>query len=761
MNFGVWRDVVGWVPWAWLWRRGLVLLLVGVVGVSFLVRERSQLRGSMPVERSSEVDFTALEEAEASPGLTTPGPVGGSSEEAAPDVPCVSPSPVPAPPPSPCPLDVLQETPQPCPDCPECPACPDCPSVPPPPPPPTCPPCPKPIRCPLPLLIEEKGAASPSPSPSRTSSTSSAVAAVPPEAPSCRPGPEALQKAYRRRLAKTLADLQRQISRLAGRRAVVDAKWSLVLRGLVQELDPHASSSSNVSWDFSARLPSSPPPSSASSPAPTPLRGRHVCPEVYLGRRYDHPYNQHGMETTNCTGVAPFRSVLTVLLPARSWASEDLGFIVARIRTLYDIPIVAIRAERPSEDQRDAGVRYLSAPANASDADLLNEAVKLVETPFVLLAESLAHFSNQSSLERLVRVLDDLDHVQVAGGAARDTQGHWSHGCLQQHMANYQAKYTMGYYHSKYECMYCDDLLTPFVTRTKLLHSLAFSAGLSGQAVYRDWFAKVRGAGHLAVLCPDVMFFVGGHVNMTADDWLPVARRWVLQKVTSFSGETFLFPCEDVGIKCTNIKAITKWYLLPPCCLDVAMEDVRVLVDFAEREGLEYELQAGSVLGALKFGSYLPWDMDHDVYVECKHFKKWTQKFGAIVKGRNCTPKVKYKNVFLKIICPSFTMDIFCRDALSRKFLPKEYADTPTSILYGGHWTKVTANPGLFARNSIGLEVLKHVQHSSHILNAQKRRGTSAAPVGRPGTWLRCKTPNHHACLDRFPADGNLPFVFP
>ncbi|XP_047485885.1 uncharacterized protein LOC125036968 [Penaeus chinensis] len=243
----------------------------------------------------------------------------------------------------------------------------------------------------------------------------------------------------RRRLAAALREVQSEVARLAGTKAVVDSKWVLRLESLAAQLDPRdALSRPHKAWDFSAWLPNTPRPNASAQGE------RHVCAEVYLGNKYDWPLYQHGMEQEQCDEVPPFSSVLTAVLPAKSWPDDVLELVLAQIKELYEIPVVVLVREGGGRAANESQVSYVEMDSGLSDSENLNAAVSKVATPFVLLGESLAHFNNQSSLERLVRVLDDLDHVQVAGGAARDTRGHWSHGCLQQHMANYQAKVHTG-----------------------------------------------------------------------------------------------------------------------------------------------------------------------------------------------------------------------------------------------------------------------------------------------------------------------------
>ncbi|KAG7157972.1 uncharacterized protein LOC121879341 [Homarus americanus] len=565
---------------------------------------------------------------------------------------------------------------------------------------------------------------------------------------------EVLERQYKMKLAEAIYSVHQAISPHAGLEAMVKDDWWKKLVPLMAELDPRMSPNSS-SWDYSARIPDM-------GPAPVlPNKTRHVCPEMYFGPKMGFPFHQHGMEPENCTYVPPFARVLTAVLPAMSWPPQTINFVITQIRKWYDIPIIVIIPKRVVVDPTLRDVKALKIKNETlSGGDLLNKAVEMVTTPYVFMGTSLAHFSNQSSLERLVRVLDELEHVKVAGGAARDLQGHWIHGCLQQRMADYQATYTMGYYYSKYECMYCDDVLTPFITTVKLVNKVAFTSSLSGPAVYRDWLAKVREAGHLTMVCPDVMFFLTNHVNMTSEDWLPMARHWALEKVFSYTGQVHNFSCDAVNITCKDALRILSSYLLPPCCRAIMEHNLGFLMDYAEANDLEYELQAGSALGAVKLGGYLPWDFDMDITFDRNDYQKWLRLRGKFLRDRNCYLSVTKPRVYFSVHCPYFFIEFITFDYLnSRQFLPIEYRNIPTKVMYGGHWTKVNANPGLHSRNKLGLEDLKHAGHwrTARVVKAAKARGG----YENPGVWNTCRKSKHHSCLDQYPGDGNLPFIQP
>ncbi|XP_068219696.1 uncharacterized protein [Palaemon carinicauda] len=561
---------------------------------------------------------------------------------------------------------------------------------------------------------------------------------------------------FRRRLAATVAEVEREIHRLAGKKGVVDANWSLKLAAVAEELDPRIALREKSTWDYSAYLP-------GMNPAPQLENGtRHVCPELYHGPKHSSHYGQTRMQPEKCSYVPDFSNVLTIFLPASSWTPNVTNFVIEQIRRYYDVPIIAAVSitDEPEIDRNFSDLHVEKVAKGFKEGKFMNELIKKITTPFVLIATSLSHFNNQSSLERLVRVLDELQSVKVVGGAARDLDGHWIHGCLQQRMANYEARYSMGYYYSKYECMYCDDLLTPFVTTTSFLHKVRFTEDLTGNALYRDWFAKVLVDGHLTMVCPDVMFYVSNHPNITEKQWLKMAKHWNLEKIISYDGNEYKFECSSVGITCKNPLTTIQSFLLPPCCRAMMEKYLGYLTDYGKKNNLAHELQLGSALGALKMDGYLPWDFDMDLIFECQDYEKWL-KSAKFLKPVHCNPTVSRKNIYITVRCPNFFLELYCHDfnVTSQQFLPEEYQHIPTTIKYSGKDVIVSANPGLHTRNRMGLDSLKHAAHWRTL--KVSKIGKAKGGYDRPGIWNPCKKSKHHSCLDRYPGDGNLPFKDP
>ena len=61
----------------------------------------------------------------------------------------------------------------------------------------------------------------------------------------------------------------------------------------------------------------------------------------------------------------------------------------------------------------------------------------------------------------------------------------------------------------------------------------------------------------------------------------------------------------------------------------------------AKETGLHYELDSGSILGAVKLNNFIPWDIDGDIYIsteDMKYFQKGG--IGKVHIVRTCVKKL-------------------------------------------------------------------------------------------------------------------------
>ena len=94
-------------------------------------------------------------------------------------------------------------------------------------------------------------------------------------------------------------------------------------------------------------------------------------------------------------------------------------------------------------------------------------------------------------------------------------------------------------------------------------------------------------------------------------------------------------------------------------------------------------------------------------------------------------------------------------DVTNTQYLPAEFQTRAgfTKANIRGNWIYTAFSPGMFARNRYGREILKHSQSWIKV-------GLSSSYADYvPGSFKPCQKPNHHACLQKFPGDGDIPYL--
>jgi hypothetical protein len=220
------------------------------------------------------------------------------------------------------------------------------------------------------------------------------------------------------------------------------------------------------------------------------------------------------------------------------------------------------------------------------------------------------------------------EFIGVAGGAFRNLTGHWKVGCYQTDIRNYFLRIVEGYKYSAYGCMFCDYLEGPFVARASIMKKIQFNQELSGDVVFNDWFLRIKQANVLVMNCPDAMYFTQGRSSFheqKQNSWLMLAKEWEIHRIFVPPNIIYLFSCKEVGLSCRTAKR-PKEHLMPSCCLVQMARAGKTLDEFASRYGISYELDSGTLLGAVKLRTHLPWDVDADVRFDKREYQTFFKK---------------------------------------------------------------------------------------------------------------------------------------
>ena len=290
------------------------------------------------------------------------------------------------------------------------------------------------------------------------------------------------------------------------------------------------------------------------NPSHTPI----VCEEIirkdssfpYL--TLDYPFNNYSL-----TCRQKIINSLTIII------KKYEKTLVKKIQKLY--PGINIIISSSSEEIVEEPDVIVSKSSN------WNELIKLVNTPYVLIARNnLNNFGNWTNLERSLRNLDTKSkHAFAVGGSVRDsTTGYWRTGCYQINIEYYHFKIREGYFKSTCDdCMICDYVTGPFVTKKEYFEQTPLLT-TDEETMFLNWFYEMEyKTGKSSLLCPDILYNTNGFSSMGEINWLELGRHVGFQSVTTDHSPKILklFDCEEVNLEC-NPRKQTESFFLPYCC---------------------------------------------------------------------------------------------------------------------------------------------------------------------------------------------------
>jgi len=353
--------------------------------------------------------------------------------------------------------------------------------------------------------------------------------------------------------------------------------------------------------------------------------------------------------------------------------------------------------------------------------------------------------------------------VVAVGGAVRNSTGHWRLECRQLELAYYRLELRPGYDHQYSDCMVCSYVGGPVLMATRSLADI-LDKDVPWSMAIMDLALQKLG---MMLACPDMMFFTMKSVAQDAfessrSDWNSLATKHQFQGVqTSFHHSLdHTFSCDQVNMAC-DIRSQSSAFLVPWCCISSFRYILTHLETISQKLGIEYALDSGSTMGAVKLGNFIPWDIDMDIDFKTEYFHmfksggeahEYLTKAGIeLYNFKDDMYGVKDAGMFFMFYGGIIVEMLGSIKPLSRKLLPTHLQNLTTRIEVGPDlWIPVTSHPGLYTRGRYGPGYLYHVQSWRF-----KSGMTGAYSSYSPGAWQPCSQPGHHACLNNYPIQGN------
>jgi len=408
---------------------------------------------------------------------------------------------------------------------------------------------------------------------------------------------------------------------------------------------------------------------------------------------------------------------------------------------------------------------------------LNNLILSSVNTKFVLISRNLQHIMENFDMEMFIRPLS-RNTCDLIGGSSIYPDGTWNLGCYQSKLIWNQYKAQNGF-----DAMYgknwmrCDTIDGPFVTHTALmLDFLKTRPNIEDYLLYTELFYIMNNQNKIMLVHPSSVF----HTHDTRD-WLKLSRdQWSTfvqrQSLGDIISETHHY---EFGYIEAKSRCINKANMLRPrpCMRKLHFTLIKSYKLF-HKYALEYTNEDGSGLAAVKLGTSLPWDLDQDFAFQSNNFTELLKhenefrKHGIklnknlnkpcmknATKGWGCG-YIGFADGLWRIECwgQYLLMSDYYRpqkvpDKFKGEMFPTRILTDPTLVDMGDCWTVNRPNPGQYARQRYGTDILRHAKHWM--------QGGAKSSMGIYATNTRfsaCAEEGHHQCMNQYLADGNIQF---
>lgn len=478
-----------------------------------------------------------------------------------------------------------------------------------------------------------------------------------------------------------------------------------------------------------------------------------TCKEEFKGEKYGFPIYETGFEVENCKIRDKHQDIVTIILignyPNLKFVQKLLSsFSEARYKYRVLMSLNPEPEIYTSFEKTYPFLKIINFKAGETRGKRLNTLLKMVVTDYILIGEDIEFFYPDARLDRLVREIERLN-ISVAGGAARDSEGHWKLGCHQMSYVNFTIQYQEGYDESIHECIFCDYVDGPFVIKSKIAKRVLFDENLVKSGLFEDFFIRLGVSGFESVICADSMFYVHSEHRMkeieNSESWTDFATKYQLYRLIFSSGNIITFNCLK-GLSCTRKAG----FVLHPCCIIALSHLVISVLDTCSFYDIVCEIAEGTNLGAVKTGKVLPWDFEGDIFFSSEYSSFISNNFGSKLAEKGLSLN-KLKDGNFTILSKHLFVDFYGKVGLTSTVLKLKNIKQTKINLYGT-WVGSSRNPGLSARNRYGHEIYRHAEHWRSL---GYKHGHSAY---HPGTFTSCPVPGNHNCIDLHDTDGNIQF---
>ena len=352
------------------------------------------------------------------------------------------------------------------------------------------------------------------------------------------------------------------------------------------------------------------------------------------------------------------------------------------------------------------------------------------------------------------------------------------------------AKSTMKYYSLKYELHNIDlsdsfneYLNCEYIYKGNFLASKNHLISISNTFQYFDsdylffnyLFLQLKLKYHKILLHPSVIFDIATRENYAknksfeifsnkfiSEDFNFFMQKNEIELITVYDESKHLLfkykvdDCKILKLSCTK-SSLSKFYSLPRCCRQILTTFLKHFEVECKKKNVLFELDSGTLLGAIKFSSTLPWEIDGDITYFSENHENLRQVLDTLYNkygyyyGFESLPVNNTRGEFHVYVKP-FWVELY---GLGRSYFTDTLNSTigQTKIKVDGSWLSCPVSPGLWVRNRYGVNLFKHAL-SWRYLGLQHSFQTYSSKINSG----YCPEVGLHSCISALGNDGNYQY---
>jgi hypothetical protein len=363
----------------------------------------------------------------------------------------------------------------------------------------------------------------------------------------------------------------------------------------------------------------------------------------------------------------------------------------------------------------------------------------------------------------------------IVSGSIRNSNFEVTSICAESTMKYYGLKYelkniddsTVQYYNCDY--IYKGNFLTSKYHLITIFNELTYFD--SNDLFFNNLYLQFKLKFYKILLCPTILIDIATRktymkneiLSQNSEDFLLLMQKHEIELISIYDEKKSLLfkykidDCKSLKLNCKK-NSLSKFHALPRCCRQILTSFMIRFENECKLNNVLYELDSGTLLGAVKFSSTLPWEIDGDLTYFSEHHERLKivleslyRKYGYYY-GYEKKP-VNGSNGAFNAYAEPYWIELYG--------MPKEHFKDSldlnigqTKINIDGHWVNCPVSPGLWVRNRYGLNLFKHAL-SWRFLGLQHSFESYSNQINN----AYCPKVGFHSCMSALGNDGNYQYV--